>query len=276
MTTTATTPARGPITVGFDGSPDSRRAALWAAGVAAALGDVPLHLVHALSLPAVPPDFWQLRVDELFDRHEAAMRAELEQERAELAARGARVEVFVRRWLPLETLLEHARDHASGLVVLGQHGTRGSRLLVGSVSEAVARQARMPVVIDRGRESAAPPRTVLLAWDGSPACRHAAAAVARWFPAAAVRLLHVRHDDAPAAPAELTRLAAEAGLAPGRLEVRIAEGDVAEALLDLAAADEVDLVAAGRRGHSAWSDLLLGGVSSKLIQLSPRPVLVAH
>jgi nucleotide-binding universal stress UspA family protein len=47
-------------------------------------------------------------------------------------------------------------------------------------------------------------------------------------------------------------------------------------LLRLAAGEAIELVAAGRRGHSAWSERVLGGVTEKLLQLAPCPVLVAH
>jgi nucleotide-binding universal stress UspA family protein len=267
-------PPLGPITVGHDGSPDARRAARWAAGLAAAHEGTELHLVHALSMPDIPANFWDLRVDELFARHEREIRAALESERRALAELGVAVELFVRRWLPVDTLLAHARERRSGLIVVGQHGTRRSRPLLGGVSDAIAREAEMPVVVDRGRERAAPPALVLLALDGSDACARAAAAVARWFPAARVRAVRVGGEGR--AGADLARVAGDSGLAAERIELVEAAGDPAERLIELADADDVDLVAAGRRGRSALAALLLGGVATKLLQLAPRPLLLAH
>ena len=66
------------------------------------------------------------------------------------------------------------------------------------------------------------------------------------------------------------------GLDPARTELRLESGPAASTLLDLAAAGGFDLVAAGRRGLSAWRDLLTGGVSEKLLLLSPCPILLAH
>jgi len=268
--------APGSVTIGFDGSPDSRRAASWASALSASHGGLPLHLVHALSLPTVPTHYWELRVDELLDRHEQEARALLERERALLEGAGAGVEVFVRRWLPIETLLEHVRDHGSSLLVVGQHGHRPGRVLLGSVSSAVAREAEIPVVVVRGERSLVAPRTVLLAIDGSKPALSAAAAVARWFPAAHVRAVRIRNGSHDLELDQVARHLADAGIEPGRTEIRVGEGPPAEALLTLAEEADVDLVAAGRRGISAWRELLLGSVSEKLLQLAPCPVLVAH
>jgi nucleotide-binding universal stress UspA family protein len=266
--------ARGAITVGFDGSADARRAAEWSAALAAPLGDAPLHLVHALALPAIPAHGWELGAEALLEQHEREMRALLESEQQSLARHGVPVELFVRRWLPTETLLEHARDHGSRLLVVGQGGQRPERLLLGSVSSAVARQAAIPVAVVRGREVRTPPAQVLLAADGSEPSLRAAAALALWLPAARIHAVHVRESAATKSPEAIAAELAGAGLDPARVEWNASDGPVAETLLQLA--EEVDLVAAGRRGLSVWREILLGGVSEKLLQHAPCPVLVAH
>lgn len=266
------------VVVGFDGSADAVRAADWAAGIARARG-APLHLVHALALPPIPLfDHHGATVAELLDRHEAAMRARLDEERARLAAGGLEVSVHLRRWLPVDTLVEHAGAVAAGLVVVGRHGADASRLLLGSVSAAVARGAAAPVVVVRGGDHAAPPRRALLAVDGSEAARQAAAALARWCPEAELLAVHVREggDDALAAEEALRRWLGDAGLPAGRGRAAVLDGPVAATLLGLATAERVDVVAAGRRGLSAWQSLLVGGVSEKLLQLAPCPLLLAH
>lgn len=263
------------VVVGHDGSPASRPALTWAAGVAAAHAGTRLDLVHAVSLPPIPVQHGGLVVDELLARHEAAARELLDAERARLAAGGVDVRVVLRRWLPAETLIEHAREAGAGLLVVGQHGGRAGRLLLGSVSAEVARDAGAPVVVVRG-ERASPPGRVLLATDGSAPSLRAAECVARWFPAAEVVALHLRDRESALDLGELSRQLAATGLAADRLELRVADGPAAPALLTLAAGEAIDLVAAGRRGHSAWSERVLGGVSEKLLQLAPCPVLVAH
>lgn len=266
-----------PVTVGFDASDDARRAVAWAGGVARSRGDTSLHLVHALSLPSIPPHEWQLRVEELLARHEESVRARLESARDDLAARGVRCEVFVRRWLPAETLLEHVAEHESALLVVGGRGESAALHLLGSVAARVVRQAPVPVVVVRGRDVVAPPRLVLLGLDGSEAALRTARAVAEWFPQARVRALWSSDPgaDEPALGDVAARLEA-AGIPGARAEVRLGASPAAPALLELAEDPEVDLVAVGRHGRSGWKERVLGGVTEKLLQLSPCPVLVAH
>jgi len=259
--------------VGFDGSPDAQRALGWAAGLAAARPGTPIHLVRSVSLPPIPHHHADLTVGELLDRHERDARRELDEARGPLEARGIRVEIHLRRWLAAETVVEHADRAGAGLIVVGRHGTRPARLLLGSVSGEIAASASRPVVVVRGGRAPTPPRRILLGFDGSPCALRAAATLGRWTPEAEILVLSVgsaieRADD-------LDELVA-AGLERDRLERLTRSGDPAEALLEVAETSAVDLVAAGRRGRSGWQELLVGGVSEKLLQLAPCPVLVAH
>jgi nucleotide-binding universal stress UspA family protein len=265
--------------VGFDGSADARRAAAWAAALARARGGRALHLVHALALPAIPHHGYDhLSVRELLERHEHEMRARLEAERELLAVDGLVVEVHLRRWSPVETLIEHAQSRGAGLVVVGRHGSGASRLVLGSVSAAVARRAPVPVVVVRGEARPAPPRLALAAMDGSAPARAAVAALAEWAPGAELLAVRVREatDAAGLDEADVALDLAATGLASQRHRIRIVAGPVAESLLALARGEGADLISAGRRGKSAWEELLTGSVSDKLLQLSPCPVLVAH
>jgi nucleotide-binding universal stress UspA family protein len=269
-----------PLAVGWDDSAGARHAASWAAAVAGALGGAPLHLVCALTLPPVPSHSWEISVAELLGRHEAAARARLEKERAELLAFTPRVEIFLRRWTPVETLLEYAEKHECAALVVGRSSELAPHVLLGSISSAVARLADRPVIVVRGEEHVAPPRRILLAVDGSAPSRHAASAVARLFPSAKVTTVFVGEKDKPAlAESGLRDLLDQAGLDSSRATPLLESGSPAERLLDLArvgADGGFDLVAAGRTGHSAWRHLLLGGVAEKLLQLAPCPVLLAH
>lgn len=269
-------PARTPIVVAYDASPDARRAAAWAGALAVSGAPVSVHLVRALGLPAIPHGPAGTTVDELLERHEATALAELATERDRLAAGGVAVETYLRRWLPVETTLERAAEVGAGLIVVGQHGNGPARLLLGSVSSAIVRAADCPVVVVRGRDGASPPRRVLLAFDASAGSLAAASAVARWLPRASVAALHVRAGDVPADEPALRAALVGAGLDASGVELRVEEGKAAQALLEAAESGGYDLVAAGRRGRSAWRDLVLGSVADKLVQLASCPVLVAH
>ena len=269
-------PVASPIVVGYDGSPGGRRATAWAGAVAAGRPGSVVHLVHALALPPLLPHSWERTAEEILADAESAARADLETAGAGLTAAGVAVRIHLRRWLPIDTLLEAARDLGAGMLVVGQHGHRATRLLLGSTSGAVSRVAEIPVVVVRGAERRRPPERVLLAIDGSPACRRAALAAAAWFPHAELVGASFRSggeglDDT--ALEEFLR-----GLLPPSTRFRrtSADGDPAEGLLALVASESIDLVAAGRRGHGLLRELLLGSVSEKLLQLADCPVLLAH
>ncbi len=63
-----------------------------------------------------------------------------------------------------------------------------------------------------------------------------------------------------------------------RLEVtyatRVEEGDIVQALLDVADEEDADLIVVGSRGLSGLAGVVLGSTSSKLLHRSSRPVLV--
>lgn len=61
-----------------------------------------------------------------------------------------------------------------------------------------------------------------------------------------------------------------------KVETLVASGAPAIALADLARSGEVDLVVVGHRGRSAVARALLGSVADRLVQISPKPVLVVR
>jgi nucleotide-binding universal stress UspA family protein len=274
--TGAEKPLSDRLLLAFDGSDDARRAARWALDLAAARGGVEVEIVHALALPPLPVGGPEGTAAAFLEAHESALRALAEAERERFAERGVAASVHLRRWMPAETLIERAQETAAALIVVGQHGEGPRHLRLGSTSAAVARSAAAPVAVVRGEPRDAPPRRVLLALDGSAPSEAAARAVARWAPAATVTAVTVRSGEPGPTREAVERLLEQAGFAAGRREVAVLEGDAAAAILDLCEARPVDLVAVGRRGLSRLHELLLGSVSSRLIERAPCPVLVAH
>lgn len=265
-----------PIVVGFDGSRDAERAADWAAATALLHPGTRVRLVEALALPPLPHHGWERTAQEILESAEREATLVLERACERLQARGAAVDTELRRWLPAETLLEASHAHGAGLLVVGQHGHRPSRLLLGSTSGAVSRLAECPVVVVRGADRPAPPRRILLALDGSPASARAAAAATRWFPGAELVAASFRSADEGLDDAALAALLETLEIPRRRLARRSEEGEPASGLLALAVREEIDLVTAGRRGHGLLRELLLGSVSEKLLQLAPCPLLLAH
>ncbi|MDT0386147.1 universal stress protein [Streptomyces dubilierae] len=140
------------ITVGMDGSPESRAAAEWAAREAA-LRQVPVRLLHvwqpvpepmaqAPLLGAETHQHWTERIP-----REAA-------EGLRLRHPGVEVTTEQRAGTPAEVLLEAARDVE--LLVLGSRALSGlAGFLVGSVGQSVVARAEVPVVLVRAGEQAA-------------------------------------------------------------------------------------------------------------------------
>jgi nucleotide-binding universal stress UspA family protein len=58
------------------------------------------------------------------------------------------------------------------------------------------------------------------------------------------------------------------------IETAMPSGAPAETLAEMAAADDVELVVVGHRGRGSLARVLLGSVADRLVQISPKPVLV--
>ena len=71
------------------------------------------------------------------------------------------METEVREALPVPAILAAIAEHQPDLVVMGTHGRGGlSRLLFGSVTETVLREAKVPVLTMNRVDATLPPRTV--------------------------------------------------------------------------------------------------------------------
>jgi nucleotide-binding universal stress UspA family protein len=147
------------IVVALDLSPISA-AVMRAAAVAAAARPSELHLLHVLKPPPAEP------VDTL---HVATVADQTKDQLQELARdlprTVSRVVIHVRMGDAEVEIAQLASDVASDLIVVGTHGYKGiDRLLLGSVAEALVRNAPCPVLTYR-------PKTVRL-WERiEPPCK---------------------------------------------------------------------------------------------------------
>jgi nucleotide-binding universal stress UspA family protein len=131
------------ILVGFDGSPNARRALEEALDIAKS--DTRMTVVAAAQQPApigqVPP-VWAEGLKE--------RQRELEDARRRLAEVGRDAEVVAVLGAPADVLVEEARKRRADLIVVGRRGLSGAeRLVMGSVSSKVARTAPCSVLIVR-------------------------------------------------------------------------------------------------------------------------------
>jgi nucleotide-binding universal stress UspA family protein len=134
------------LALGVDGSEGSLRALRWALQEARLRG-TRLRAVLAWSYLDQPPDTF----DPAYGEDDA--RQQLDEALAKVAAdaNGVEIERVVVNDLPARALLDAGRD--ADLLVVGARGLGGFKgLLLGSVSQQVAQQARCPVVVVPGEE----------------------------------------------------------------------------------------------------------------------------
>lgn len=286
-----------------DGSTDARAATEWLRRLPLPRGST-LTVMSVASISRAPVGVPATTVREFLDAARAHARGVAEEARDRLRARwpGARLRVAAGDPMGDPRAAIVAAVRTADLTVLGARGLGAvAGFLLGSVSLAVARQARGAVLVAKGTPRHI--RRVLVGIDGSADALHAArylASLGDLIGALRVRLLAVQ--EMPATPlatrgtaalwlepaladarrvrrAELERaLRDAAGVFKGearQVATRLAAGSAAEALVR-AAARGCDLVVLGARGLGRFQRLLLGSVSEQVLRHAACPVLVVR
>jgi nucleotide-binding universal stress UspA family protein len=136
------------IVVPLDGSPLAE-SALDAVAPLARCGDVDLWLVRVVS-PAHPvfaEGRMLMTADEVTGLHRSEAAAYLQRQVAALAARGLRARGRVVVGEPAAAIVAEAAGAGCSAIVMATHGRTGlSRVLLGSVAEAVIKASRVPVL----------------------------------------------------------------------------------------------------------------------------------
>ncbi len=206
------------------------------------------------------------------------------------------IEAEVRAPSVAPAILDYVRTHDIDLIVMGTHGRQGfERVRLGSVAEAVVRQAPCPVLLVGAVAPAGLPaiERVLAPTDFSDPAQEAARyarAIADLY-GARLDLVHVldemmlrpayvpllgsfQIEEARArgqAEAELARLSAELG---GEAATHVLVGHPATTLVDVAEEHGSDLIVIGSHGRRGFERLLLGSVAEQVIRLASCPVFV--
>jgi nucleotide-binding universal stress UspA family protein len=284
-----------PVTLGIlvlatDGSADAVLARRAVADLARAT-DATVHLVSAWTVPAAIYSYpTQVVPDDLTSQYEGQATAILEQEHQALEEDGVRLVtdhvVFGRA---PDAILDVAGSVGADLVIVGNRGHGAlTRLALGSVSEAVVRQATLPVLVVRGGEQSWPPENVVAGHDGSDeaiaALRLAALVAGRVN--SPLSVLEVMPSVDGVGDADLSvgdilegrrgQLEGEVrdliGSPSGDLDVRVEMGDPAAMLLEVARPST--MIAVGRRGIGRVREMFLGSVSTKVLHGAHGAVLL--
>lgn len=290
----------GGIVVGVDGSQHSDRAVAWAAGQASAEGR-PLDIVHGSDQVALR-DTGRLALRGIDHAHLARAfqsGAEAVLVNAQRLAEAEAPDIEIRTHLvgvdPRDALID--ASHSAELIVVGSRG-RGSlrRLILGSVSSAVARHAECPVVVCRPPETPIGRPRVVVGADGTPSSLQVIEFAFRQASLRGIPLtvMHCFFDVIAAtngpqlvAPRGATddpelddlRLLLAESVAGFRekfpdvdVDLQLARGLVDECLLDQAPSAE--LIVVGRRHASGWTRLLDASCALAVLERAKTTVAV--
>jgi nucleotide-binding universal stress UspA family protein len=294
----ATEAAAFPVLIAADGSPTARAAVMttlmfpWP-------DETEPHGVVALRtrFTAGRPGY----VLEAFDR---ALKKTADDVQALLARRWPEAKVTVVDASPAPAILGEARHIGARVIVVGWRGHGPvSRLLLGSVSRAVVREAVCPVLVVNRRPKHL--RQLVLGIDGSPNARRAVELIAKippppgnsvtlvtaletislpsraLFPANVrsrlmLELEALKGELAVTARRELDKAAATLRGANWRVRTILRSGPPLALLLATVKQTHGDVLIIGARGASGLDRLLLGSVAEGALNHCPVPVLVVR
>jgi nucleotide-binding universal stress UspA family protein len=270
-----------PVLCAIDDGEVSRHAVRAAAWLARVLG-TELVLAHAFDPMDIPATPREARLERgITDDHvEQVARRAAQLLVRDAAASVAAVEVAgeLVEGQVVPELLDLAEARWATLLVAGTAARGGiERVLIGSVSGALATAAPCPVVVVARGAALEERGPVVAGFDGSEhsmrAARHAAALAARL--GRELVLVHVTRDEGVEAGEGLAReLYASVGGAGDDFEVRleVEDGDPAQVLAAIGREQAAALLVTGTRGRNALSSALLGSVSVELVAAAGRPV----
>jgi nucleotide-binding universal stress UspA family protein len=283
------------ILLATDGSEDAVLAARAAADLSRETGSE-LHVVHA----------WQAAFPGAYAVTMPGTRSRWCEQQAEVLlveqvgriedAGGEVEEAHLRQGRTVDEIVGLADDLDAGLVLMGSRGLGAvKRLVVGSVSEGVVRDASRPVLLLRGGARAWPPARIVIGEDFSEESLKAAklaGSIGGVFGARAL-LVHAypllelsqksrisgateTDEEVRATHRVLEVLAIKLGRVLGQdLQTKMLAGDAANPILDAAEeGGEPSLIAVGSRGHGMLDRLALGSVSDKIMRAAAGPVLI--
>ncbi|MDX1582559.1 MAG: universal stress protein, partial [Thermoanaerobaculia bacterium] len=228
-----------------------------------------------------PPHFTSSQVEALAEdlrqsKHLAT--EELERYRtehlsAEIAGRSLVIESR-----PVGAIVNYSTDRDADLIVMGTHGRSGiKRMMLGSVTERVLREATVPLLTTRREPGEVRPiRSILCPVNFTGAAENAlrhATELARLMDAG-LSVVHVREseDHERDEDQEIDRCVIDAGGTPDEVDRVLLTGNADEAVLRYVAEHDVDLVVLAATHKRFFATTVLGSTTVHVIRLSPVPV----
>ena len=195
-----------------------------------------------------------------------------------------RPEIIVVPGHPIATISRMSRERNVDLIIMGTHGRRGwRRALVGSVADAIVREAKPPVLVVPKRIEGPQSETITRVvcpvnfTDSAKAAVRYAAGVASAF-GAELMLVHVAENTPPGVePANVDEML-ESWLphdVPLRSSLRhlVLRGGPAERVLDCVEDLHADLLVLGAQIRWLRAESVIGTTSERLLRFSPVPIL---
>lgn len=174
----------------------------------------------------------------------------------------------------VETLAE--LEQGARLFVLGKRGESGenARQHIGSNLERVVRALHRPILVVP-KEEFRPPRTFMIAFDGSATTRKGVEMIAssplfRDLPCHVV----MAGQDTAATRAQLDWAKGILGSAGFAVTMSVLPGEPEIVLGDAIRSNQIDLLVMGAYGHSRIRQLLVGSTTTTMIRTSSIPVLL--
>jgi nucleotide-binding universal stress UspA family protein len=192
------------------------------------------------------------------------------------ANQGASIDVRVDEGLPADSIRRAASDSGADLIVMGTHGRSGvNRLILGSVTERVLREAQVPVLVVRGDWRAGRINRVLCPVNDSVPAHRAfllAADLATRL-GAALNVVHVQQPGAEDSIDDLCAWVPESQRPVCTATELSSAADVAEQVITLASESHADLLVLGARHRRFFDTTVLGANTIRMLRHAPCSVL---